>query len=336
MKLKTIFILFNAIVAVTFLVVFLMPLLFLGIEFSMIFWRSNWYLAILFALVLLVLNVYFGLNWELYAALEREDWREIAEILEKRIRKGHRFSESNIRLLINACVVSGKTEKTFELEEFLREKKPGVLERHALRFGIPYLLTNDGARIERFFSEFRRPAVVGGRETDREQEEERVRRFDHEQEEERARGFHRDHREHREGQKTGRGGRLARWWGRRYGSSEDAYWIEWGYAFGLLLQERVDEGRAVLREIVQSAPAGLVRAVSLYLLSPNKGSERDATSETERWRRELAREMPREVWTKQVERERSELHMLVLSKLLRDVEEWLYKPGEDNQVNIDV
>ncbi|TVR67396.1 MAG: hypothetical protein EA427_13905 [Spirochaetaceae bacterium] len=280
MKLKTVFVLFNAIVVTTFLLVFLMPVFFLGIEFSTIFWRSNWYLAVLFVLVLLILNSYFAINWPLFSALENENWREIADVLEKRIRTRGRYSESNMRLLLNAYVVSGSTGKIQELEEHLRTRKPDVLEHHALRFGIPHLLSNDGKQIERYFAEFRRPGGAGD-------------------------------------------GAVST---RRRGKSDKVYWVEWGYAFGLLLQERLDEGRTILQQIVKSAPAGIVRALALYLLAPHSEQEKTGDSDTEAARRDLVRELPREAWEKQLERERAELHILVLSRLLRDVEEWLYQP----------
>ncbi len=284
MKLKTIFILFNVIVVTTFLVVFLMPLFFLGIEFTTIFWRGNWYLVVLFVLVLAVLNTYFGLNWSLFNALEREDWRQVASVMERRIRDRGRFSDSNIRLLVNAYVVSSQPDRIRDMEQYLRERKPAILRRHALRFGIPHLLSNDGAEIERYFREFR-----SGELPDRSSD-------------------------------GSRGDTLRRLFGG--GAPQDArYWIEWCYAFGLMLQGRVEEGRAILRLIVDTSPRGVVHGVALYLMEPN----REEDSDVEERRRAFVDKLPSATWQKTVERERSELHVLVLSKLLLDVEKWLYR-----------
>lgn len=292
MKLKAVFIIFNAIVVVTFLLVFLMPLFFLGFEFTMVFWRSNWYLAVLFFLVLAILNGYFVINWPLFSALEREDWHGIAGVLEKRVHQRHRYSDQNIRLLVNASVVTGRPEKIVALEKHLREHKPDLVRRHVLRLAIPHLLSNDGDEIARYFQEFRRAGPGSGATGSR-------------------------------------------------GSTEQAFWIEWGYAFGLMLQGQLQEGRATLTRIVDEAPAGIVRAISLYLLVPHSGSDGvvsdgDAadgtTPDGEARRAALVAALPRDQWRKKVEREQSELHVLVLGRLLRDVEEWLYatpvSPGD--------
>lgn len=276
MKLKTVFILFNAIVISTFLLVFLMPIFFLGLQFTTIFWRSNWYLIVLFLVVLAALNTYFALNWRLFSALEREDWREIADVLEDRVLRRGRYSDSNIRLLVNAYVVSSRSDAISKLEHALREKKPDVLRRHVLRLGIPHLLSNDGERIEKYFGEFRNDLAVGT------------------------------------------------------GSGEEIYWVEWCYAFGLLLQGRMDEGRQVLEKLVEHAPAGIVRGTALYLVGPHAEAVPGGSETIEEKRREFVQRMSREEWKKVTERERTELHVLVLSKLLRDVEQWLYEPDKQS------
>jgi len=153
-KLKAIFIIFNVLIAVSFLFVFLMPVFFLGWEYAGTFWSANWYLALLFVLVLGVLNAYFIRNWRLFAALEGEDWPGVIAVLEGRVGKGSWFSSGDVRLLVNAYVVTGRPEGIARLESDLKTRKPGVRKKNALILGIPHLLSNDGERIASYFGEF--------------------------------------------------------------------------------------------------------------------------------------------------------------------------------------
>ncbi len=69
MKFKTIFILFNAVIIFSFLIIYFMPLMMLGWEYATVFWSKNWFLPLLFAGVLALLNTYFISNWKLFSLL---------------------------------------------------------------------------------------------------------------------------------------------------------------------------------------------------------------------------------------------------------------------------
>lgn len=299
MKLKSVFIIFNAIVVLTFLIVYLMPLFFLGYEFAVLFWRGHWYLVLLFVLVLAVLNGYFLWNWRLFSALEAENWKEIALVMEERIGKRGRFSNSNVRLLVNAYIVTSRTEAIRALERLVRSKKPRLLSRHVMLFSIPHLVSNDGEEIERYFAAFR--SVHGDGSASLAEGEEPLPR-----------------------PVSSRAGFV-----RRFFSSADPpldveYWVEWGYAFGVLLQGRLEEGQKILDAISTDAPAGVVSALSLYLLDAYRGTATGPDEEILRRRDEFVRRMPFSSWRKRIARERSRLHVIVLGKLLNDVEQWLY------------
>jgi hypothetical protein len=150
-KFKLIFILFNAIVVISFLFVFLMPLFVLGFEYTAGFWAQNWYLVLVFAGILVLLDGYFILNWRLFQLLEKEDWPALSLFLEERIFQKKRFGDQSIRLLCNAWVVQGKPLEILRLETLLRAEKPALVARHGLLLGIPYLLKNDTSQLLAFF-----------------------------------------------------------------------------------------------------------------------------------------------------------------------------------------
>ena len=155
MKLNTIVIIFNLLIVVSFLFVFLLPVSFLGWEFATGFWADHWYLTLIFVAVLVLLDGYFARNAALFSALEKEHWPRVIDTLRHRIYTKGRASDQNVYLLVNAYLVSSKPEGIGELEAHLREHNRKALSRNALLLGIPRLLSSDGERIRSFYGEFR-------------------------------------------------------------------------------------------------------------------------------------------------------------------------------------
>ncbi len=74
MKFRTIYILFNVVIAVSFVFVFFLPFFLLGWDYSLEFWKGSWYLALFFIVLLGVLNAFFAWNWKVFSLVEKEDW----------------------------------------------------------------------------------------------------------------------------------------------------------------------------------------------------------------------------------------------------------------------
>jgi hypothetical protein len=140
MKFKTIYILFNAVILLSFGFIFLMPLLLLGPDYFNLFISKNWIAGVLFLVTLVLINGYFLWNWKLFRLLEAEDWHGLIRYLEGRLQRKGRLRKGAIKMLINAYVVTSDLDKILELESRLRETRPALLDTFALQLGIPYLL----------------------------------------------------------------------------------------------------------------------------------------------------------------------------------------------------
>jgi hypothetical protein len=151
MKMKTIFILLNAVLATAFLVIFFTPLLILGVDWFKVFWTSNWPIAIVFVLALGGVDGYFLSSWKLFSCLEKEDWAGVAAFLEERIFKRGWVRSAHLRLLLNTYLVTSNTEGVLALEAYLSKKKPLMVSKFSLAFGIPHLLAKDPSDPEAFF-----------------------------------------------------------------------------------------------------------------------------------------------------------------------------------------
>jgi len=151
MKMKAIFLLLNAVLALAFLVIFFTPLFLVGGDWFSLFWTRNWPIAVVFVLTLVAVDTYFLLNWKLFSGLERENWGEVAGFLEDRIFKRGRISTPRVRLLLNTYLVTSNTEAILALEAYLTGKKPGIIPRFSLPFGIPHLLSKEPKDAEAWF-----------------------------------------------------------------------------------------------------------------------------------------------------------------------------------------
>src|SRR5271157_4773427 len=148
MKMKAIFLLLNAVLGAAFLVIFLTPLFLVGGDWFSLFWFRNWPIAVIFVVTLCAVDTYFLLNWKLFSGLEKENWGEVAGFLEDRIFKRGWISGARVRLLLNTYLVTSNTDGILALEAYLAEKKPGIISRFSLPFGIPHLLARDAKDAE--------------------------------------------------------------------------------------------------------------------------------------------------------------------------------------------
>ncbi len=153
MKFKLIFIFFNAIIIFSFIFIFLVPILILGTEYSQVLWSKEWIwiLSFFFAAVVIGMNIFFILNWKFFTYLEREDWDSLLVYLEKQIYDKKRYRKQFVRILINAYLVKGNTEKVTDLKKTLEEEKKNLHLDFALYFGIPKILSNDENVMENYF-----------------------------------------------------------------------------------------------------------------------------------------------------------------------------------------
>jgi hypothetical protein len=151
MKMKAIFILLNVVLAVAFLVIFLSPLVLLGGDWFSVFWSRNWIIAVVFVIALGAVDGYFAMNWKLFTGLEKEDWAGVASFLEKRIFRAGWLPSGRVRLLLNTYLVTSNTEGILALEAYLARRKPDLVGRFSLSFGIPHLLAKDPHDSESFF-----------------------------------------------------------------------------------------------------------------------------------------------------------------------------------------
>ena len=152
MKFKIIFIIFNIVIISSFLFIFLSPLFVMGPAGFLYLLQQNYVIAVVFFVFLAGFNLFFFRNWRYYSYLENEDWNSLITYLEDSIYRRRSTRVGFIRTLLNAYVVTSNMTGISRLEKHFSERKPSVVERFSLQFGIPYLLGNQPQAGEAFFA----------------------------------------------------------------------------------------------------------------------------------------------------------------------------------------
>jgi hypothetical protein len=276
MKFRTIFILFNVVILVSFLFVFLLPLFLLGPESSMTFWKGNWYLALLFLVLIGGLNAFFLLNRKTFLLVEREDWGELcAHLVGLMFPKG-RFSGARVRLLVNSYLLQSDIAGIERLESELAAKRPDILKKNALLFGVTRLLRNKPEEAATFLAPYLDANGV-----------------------------------------------------------ESKDWLRFDYGFSLVLQKKAAEALPFLEEGCRSRD-GVLCLLAAYLLGTIGASAADesgkaaAIAKAEAARARLRKRFSVSKWSREVERAKSEVHIVILSKLIDDAGRWLYELPKGN------
>jgi hypothetical protein len=143
MKFKALFVTFNIVLFLSFLIIFLLPFFILDSTFMLDFWGKNWYFGIVFLVILGVVNVMFLTHWKLLVFLENEDWPGLAQYLETSIFEKKRIVSRDVRLLSDSLLLLGDFATLRKLEKFLRASRPSLLPALAARFAAANVLSAD-------------------------------------------------------------------------------------------------------------------------------------------------------------------------------------------------
>ncbi len=191
-----------------------------------------------------------------------------------------RFRTSRVRLLVNSFLLQSDIDGIEGLEAELSSKRPDLLRKNALLFGVTRLLRNKSEAAESFFKPYLDSKDV-----------------------------------------------------------ESLDWLRFDYGFSLVLQKRLADALPYLEEGILARDPVLC-LVAAYLLgsvgaaAAREDSERAAiVARADAARERLRARYSSAKWSKEVERSKSEVHIVILSRLIDDAGRWLYaapSPARDS------
>ncbi|MDR2144593.1 MAG: hypothetical protein LBP29_09510 [Treponema sp.] len=153
MKFKPIIIAFNAVIAIFFAIVFVVPFLILGKDLAASFWQSSWFLAPALLALLAGIDLYFALNYRVFLLLEKEDWPALVQELEHRVLRDKNYSPRLVKLLANSYLVLSDAASVNALEKRLSIAKPALVNANTLIFGAARILAKDNKGAVLFFGD---------------------------------------------------------------------------------------------------------------------------------------------------------------------------------------
>ena len=106
------------------------------------------------ALLLVLMSLYFIINYRLLSLLEKEDWPALAFYLEQQIYEKDRYSDRNVRLLASSYLVISDFKSVIRLENKVHLAKPSVIGRNALIFGAARILNGNHQEAVSFYKSY--------------------------------------------------------------------------------------------------------------------------------------------------------------------------------------
>lgn len=101
-------------------------------------------------------------------------------------------------------------------------------------------------------------------------------------------------------------------------------WIRWTHAFSLLLQHRQDDAKDGLKELVPDVKDPVLLVLALYLLEAFTKNDEEARELVESKLAELKQRYTQSQWSKEADKRKNEIHVLLLSKLLQEASDWAF------------
>ncbi len=244
---------------ISFTAVFLLPLTVLGMDYAKDFWASNWYLPVVFFVLIAFFNIFFLSNWSILKYVETEDWTSLKPVIEEKIYKKGRISYTSVKLLVNACYLTADMDSLFRLEEFVEKNKPVLYRKSQLMFVSGRLLKENAEDVEKYLE----PKI-----------------------------------------------------NRSSGPSDE--WLLFDYCFVLVLQKKSEKALINLKELTEKSKDRVIRLCSVYLLYIASGEV------PVKLRDDFISENSRDSIDKIIKKEKEELHVLFLSRIIEQSVEWIY------------
>ena len=137
----------------SFLTLFLMPISVLEVKYITEFWLNNWFLPLIFFIIIVVINIFFISNWSIISFTKSGNWDGVSAVLEKRIFEKKIITYSNIRLLVYSYFLLGKENKIKALEKYIKDKKSSIYNKTFLMFCCANLISDSNDALKNYFEE---------------------------------------------------------------------------------------------------------------------------------------------------------------------------------------
>ena len=111
----------------------------------------------------------------------------------------------------------------------------------------------------------------------------------------------------------------------------DKGWIRWNYGFSLLQLRQFDGARKEFSTIINGEKDPVLMLLSLYMLNSLKIDDIMLRAQMDERINNFKKANNRENWYRKIEKAKGNIQVLILSKIVKEASDWIYKQKPEAQ-----
>lgn len=113
---------------------------------------------------------------------------------------------------------------------------------------------------------------------------------------------------------------------------KDLLWVKWGYAFASFLGDEKENAKYLLLEIAEESKDNVLRLLTVYILDAYRKIDEQVGVVVDEAVNELRENFTRKTWEREIEKAKSEMFIVILTKIIGEATDWLFQRKEDRPV----
>ena len=103
----------------------------------------------------------------------------------------------------------------------------------------------------------------------------------------------------------------------------DKHWMDWNYAFTLLMKQKKEDAKVLLLEIYNNVKEPVLKLLTVYLLDAFSSIDGEIKKKVVERIREIRKRFSPSEWEREVEKSKSNVEVVILSKLIDEASSWM-------------
>ncbi len=109
----------------------------------------------------------------------------------------------------------------------------------------------------------------------------------------------------------------------------DKYWMDWNYAFTLLMKQEKEDAKVLLQEIHGKVKEPVLKLLTVYLLDAFSSVDGEVKKKVVDRIHEIRKRFSPSEWEREVEKSKNNVEVVILSKLIDEAGSWMDNYSKD-------
>ena len=136
MKLKSLFIIFNIVLILIFLSLFVLPSLLLDSSFSASFWKQNIIYSSILLIILIIIDIIYFYFQKIISYIENDNCKNLTLYLKNKIYNKNKIKKLYLKLLLDCYYLTPEYKKIIKLRILVYEKNIRLYNKFLLVFSV--------------------------------------------------------------------------------------------------------------------------------------------------------------------------------------------------------